>query len=292
VRWERWRVPVMLAPAAFVLVILFGGGLIYGLLQSFGWQPLIGSTRLSLSSYANILAGERYSQQFWTGLLLTIWISLASTTVSAILAVAVALAIRGLPRRRRLSAFLLQFNLPIPHVVAAIGVLFVLSQSGLLSRLGAQMGLLHTPAQFPVLVRDRYGLGIIAAYVWKELPFIGVIVLAVLESLSQDYEDSARTLGAGAWQRFRHVTLPLITPALVSSSMIVFAFVFGAYQIPEILGVRYPRTLSVLALRFFLDADLSARAEAMAMSMIISAAVTIIMAVYRWASSRGDMRSA
>jgi putative spermidine/putrescine transport system permease protein len=290
-RWERWRIPLMLAPTVTVIVILFGGALLYGLLQSLGWQPLIGETTLSLQAYRNILTGERYAEQFWTGLLLTAWISLASTAISALLAVAAALAIRRVSWGKRLSLFLLQFNLPIPHIVAAIGVLFLLSQSGLLSRLGAQLGLLRTPADFPVLVRDRYGIGIITAYVWKELPFIGVIVLAVLESLGENYEDSACTLGANSWQRFRYVTLPLIAPALLSSSMIVFAFVFGAYQVPDILGVRYPRALPVLSLRFFLDADLNARAEAMAMSVIITVIVMVVMAGYRWVTGKSALRS-
>ena len=86
-RWERWRIPVMFAPTAIVIVVLFGGGLLYGLLQSLGWQPLIGNTELSLRAYANILASERYAEQFWTGLLLSLWISLASTLLSAVLAV-------------------------------------------------------------------------------------------------------------------------------------------------------------------------------------------------------------
>lgn len=281
----------MLAPTVGIIVVLFGGGLLYGVLQSLGYQPLIGKTELNLQAYARILTYERYAEPFWTGLLLTLWISLASTAISAMLAVATALAIRGMAWGKRLSVFLLQFNLPIPHIVAAIGMLFLLSQSGLLSRLGAQLGLLRRPADFPILVRDRYGIGIILAYVWKELPFIGVIVLAVLEALGENYEDSARTLGANSWQRFRYVTLPLIAPALLSSSMIVFAFVFGAYQIPEILGVRYPRTLPVLALRFFLDSDLNARAEAMAISVMISAIVMITIAAYRWASARGAYRN-
>jgi len=290
-RSQRWRVPIMLAPTLLIVVVLFGGGLLYGLLQSLGWQPMIGRTQLSLQAYANLLTRGDYAQQFWPGLLLTAWTSLASTALAALLALVAALAIRGMGRRRRLSVFLLQFNLPIPHIVAAIGVLFLLSQSGLLSRLGAQIGLIERPADFPILVRDRFGIGIILAYVWKELPFIGVIVLAVLESLGEDYEESARTLGANAWQRFRYVTLPLIAPALLSSAMIVFAFVFGAYQVPEILGVRYPRALPVLALRFFLNPDLSARSEAMALSVIITLIVVVIAAIYRWLSGRSHYRS-
>jgi len=291
VRWERWRLAITLAPTLAIIVALFGGGLLYGVLQSLGWQPLIGNTELSLRAYASLLTGERYAQQFRSGLLLTLWISIASTTISAVLAILAALAIRGMRRGKRLSTFLLQFNLPIPHIVAAIGVLFLLSQSGLLSRLGAQLGLLDKASDFPILVRDRYGIGIIISYVWKELPFLGVIVLAVLQSLSENYEDSARTLGANVWQRFRYVTLPLVAPALLSSSIIVFAFVFGEYQVPGILGVQYPRTLPVLAVRLFLAPDLNARAEAMAMSLIITAVVIIAVSAYRWLTSRGAYRS-
>jgi putative spermidine/putrescine transport system permease protein len=281
-RSERWRIALMFAPTMIVIGVLFGGGLAYGLLQSLGWQPLIGNRQLTLRAYANILTSERYAAPFWAGLLLSLWVSLASTALSAVLAVGAALLLRRSFWGKRLSVFLLQFNLPIPHVVAAIGILFVLSQSGLLSRLGTQLGLYDAPSDFPVLVRDPYGIGIILSYVWKEVPFIGVIVLAVLQSVGQDYEDSARMLGANAWQRFRYVTLPLIAPSLVSTSTLVFAFTFGAYEVPGILGVRHPRALPVLALRFFLNADLNSRAEAMALGVIITATVTALVAGYTW----------
>ncbi len=279
-RWERWRIPMMLAPMMAVIIILFGGSLAYGLLQSLGWQPVIGETRLSLQAYADILSGQRYAQDFWTGLLLNLWVSLASTAISAVLAIAAALLLRHTFWGKRLSVFLFQFNLPIPHIVAAVGMLFLLSQSGLLSRLAAQLGLLRTPADFPILGRDSYGIGIIISYVWKEVPFIGVILLAVLQSLGGNYEDSARTLGASEWQRFRYVTLPLIKPALLSTVIIVFAFIFGAYEVPGVLGVRFPRMLPTMALSLSLNPDLRDRAVAMALSAIIGAIVMVLVAGY------------
>jgi putative spermidine/putrescine transport system permease protein len=214
------------------VVLLFSGGLLYGFVRSLGWQPLTGRTDVNLRAYVNILTGTRYAEQFWTGLRLSLWISLASTTLSAGLAVAAALLIRSTRWGQRVSVFLFQLNLPIPHIVAAVGMLFLLSQSGLLSRLCAQLGLLDSPSGFPILVRDRMGIGIILSYVWKEVPFVGVIVLAVLQSLSRDYEDVARNLGANAWQRFFYVILPLVAPALLSTSIIVFAFTFGCASSP------------------------------------------------------------
>lgn len=274
----------MLAPAMAVIVLLFGGALWFGLLRSLGYNPAIGAETVSLGAYQRLLTGQ-YALSFWRGLALSLWVSLTSTALSALVALGLALTLRGAFYGRRMGVFFLQFNLPIPHVIAAIGMLFLLSQSGLLSRLGAQLGWVGSPSDFPVIVRDAWGIGIILAYIWKEAPFIAVIVLAVLQSLGSNYEDAARNLGANGWQRFRYVTLPLVTPALLSASVLVFAFVFGAYEVPALLGVRFPQALPVLALEFFRDADLNARAEAMALSLMIAAVVMLL--VWGYMSLRG-----
>ena len=286
INWERWRIPIMLAPTMFVIIVLFIGGLGYGTFVSLGWQPRIGQTDLSLDAYHNILFSEQYSSTFWQGLLLTIWVSVASTFLSAMLALASALLLRQTFVGKRISTFLFQFNLPVPHVVAAIGILFLFSQSGLLSRTGAQMGIFGSPGDFPILVKDKFGFGIILSFVWKEVPFVGVIVLAVLQSLGVDYEDLARNLGANRWQRFRYVILPLVMPGLMSGSILVFAFTFGSFEVPAILGVRFPRTLTVTAVRFFRDPDLNARTEGMAISIIISIIVFVLVVIYMWLSRR------
>jgi len=288
--WERWRIPIMLAPTMAVIILLFFGGLIYGTMVSLGWQPLIGRSEISLRAYSSILFSEQYSSVFWQGLLLTIWVSVGSTFISAVLALATALLLRRSFVGKRIATFRYQLNLPVPHVVAAIGILFLFSQSGLLSRAGAQLELLNYPSDFPVLVKDKYGIGIILSFVWKEVPFIGVIVLAVLQSLGVDYEDLARSLGANRWQRFRYVILPLVMPGLLSGSILAFAFTFGSYEVPAILGVRFPRTLPVTAVRFFRNPDLNARTEGMAISIIISIIVFFLVLGYMWLSRRAIRR--
>lgn len=288
--WEKYRIPILLAPTMAVIVLLFGGALWYGLLQSLGWNPRLGATELDFEAYRNILAGERYAVPFWRGLALTLWISIVSTVLSALIAVLIALVLRGTYVGKRVSVFLLQFNLPVPHLVAAIGIFFVLRQSGLVSRLFAQLSLVETTSAFPVLVQDRFGVGIILTYLWKEVPFVGVIVLAVLQSLGESYEDVARTLGANRWQRLRHVTLPLITPALLSASVIVFAFTFGAYEVPGVLGVTFPEVLPVLAVDIFNSSDLQDRDEAMALGTLIALIVMVLVAVYMGVRQRGEQQ--
>ncbi len=284
--WERWRIPIMIGPTVLILFVLFFSSLGYGLLQSFGYQPGIGKFDLNLSAYLNILTSDEYAQYFWPGLGLTLWISFTSTVVSAVLAIIGALLLRNTFIGKRVVNFIFQLSLPVPHIVAAVGMMLLLSQSGLFARFAASMNLISVPSEFPEFVNDPWGIGIIAAYVWKEIPFFGIIILAVLQTSVDDYEAAARVLGANRLQCFFRVTLPMIMPAILSSSIIVFAFNFGAYEVPKLLGMRYPAMLPVLTVEFFQNPDLNARAEGMAMSMIIAFLIIFLVVVYMRLLSR------
>ena len=276
----------MLGPTVAVITVLFFGSLGFGLLQSLGFQPQIGNTDFTLDAYISVMFSERRAGQFWSGLALTLWVATASTFLSAALAVSLALLLRRTFFGKKLSVFLFQLNLPIPHLVIAIGMLLLFSQSGLIARFAGEIGVIGAPRDFPVLTRDPYGIGIILAYVWKETAFFGIIVMAVLQSLGDDYESVARSLGANRWQRFRYVTLPLIMPGLMSASIIVFAFTFGTFEVPRILGVQHPKMLPVLTLDFFLNPDLNARPEGMALSIIIAVIVFALVFFYMYVSAR------
>jgi len=265
-----------------VLTLLFVGGLVFGILQSVNVVNFAGPTGFNLDAYTNIFTDE----VFWRSLLLSLWIAFASTSISIVLAVLTALLIFNTERGRRSVTFIYQFNLPIPHIVGGVAMLLLLSQSGMISRIAFALGLTDSPGDFPPLTNDPLGVGIIAEYVWKETVFIGVVVLAALTGGVAEYEDLARTLGAERWKRFWHVILPLITPAIVSTSIIVFAFSFGAFEIPFLLGQPFPAALPVLAFRAFTDPDLGARPEAMAVSVVIAAIVAVLVFVYTWVGRR------
>lgn len=267
---RRW---FALAPALFVTGLLFGTSLVYGLGQSFGFLPLIGETSLRLDAYADVLGGSA-GREFWPALGFSLWVSGASTFLAAggALLVAVALSDRRTPARGA-EMFALNANLALPHMVWAVALLLLLAQSGLVARIAAALGLISGPSEFPVLVRDRYGLGIILHYVGKEIPFLALIVLAVLRTQGRAYDQVAATLGAGWWQRRLRVTLPLVLPGLAAGALLVFAYVFSAYEVPALLGVRYPRALAVLALDYFLNPDLGRRAEGMAISVVMTLVV-------------------
>lgn len=273
------------APALGLVALLFGSSVIYGVAQSLGYLPLIGQERLTLSAYRNLLAGSSVAaQEFWPALGFSLWVSTAATLIAAggalLLAVGLYSGISRMWQRGTRTAsqspLLLHLNLAFPHLVWAVGLLLFLSQSGLIARAAAFAGVIDGPSDFPVLVRDRYGLGIIMAYVSKGMPFLALIVLAVLRSQSEQYDQVAENLGATHWQRLHYVTLPLVLPGLSSGALLLFAFVFGAYEVPAILGVRFPRMLAVLALDFFINADLRSRAEGMAISVIMALVVLTV----------------
>ncbi|MCY9785054.1 sugar ABC transporter permease [Nocardiopsis sp. EMB25] len=95
-------------------------------------------------------------------------------------------------------------------------------------------------------------VGIISADVWKTAPFVALLLLAGLQTIPKDYYEAAKVDGAGAVQRFSHITLPLLRPAIVVAllfrtvdalRMFDFAYVFAGYS-------NSVATLSVYAQRF------------------------------------------
>jgi len=270
----RLKIALLLAPALVVIGILFAGGLVSAVVQSVGYMPAIGQTRVSLDAYREVLSGGDFLDSF----LLTVYIAGVSTAVSTVLAVLAAMTLRR--SSGRLSAVVFQLPITIPHLLAAVGIALVVSQTGLGARLAAALGLIGQPREFPALLYDRYSAGIILTYVWKEVPFVALVVLAALRGVAGELEDVARTLGANTWQRFWYVVFPVTSPGIVAASLLVFAFTFGAFEVPYLLGRTYPTILPVMAYNEYKDVELSARPVAMAINVLISLFTAIFAALY------------
>lgn len=145
-------------------------------------------------------------------------------------------------------------------IAVALGVLasFVLVRRRFLGR-SAVSALLFSPLVVPYLVFgisllvvftafDRFlidvtgytiplGLhAVVIGHVVVSLPYTVLTIMPLLERLSIGLEEAAQDLGAGPWQRFRRVTLPLLTPALVSSFLIAFTLSFDEYAIASFLS--------------------------------------------------------
>lgn len=277
----RWRVPrrarivLLLAPPLSIVTVFFLGGFAQAVAQSFGYVPFLPAREVGLDAYRDAWADPATRASIG----LTFRIALLSTGLAVLLGVGAALLIRRSGRLRRVSSAVFQSSLPVPHIVGALAMLLLLAPTGFAARVGDAVGITGA-GSFPVLVGDRFGWAIVAEYVWKETPFIGVVALSALSSGVAELEDAARTLGAGPWSRFRLVTLPVLLPGVLATSIISFAFSFGSFEVPSLLGRAFPSTLPVVAYERYRDTDLTARPQAMAISVGIAVTIGALVLAY------------
>ena len=78
-------------------------------------------------------------------------------------------------------------------------------------------------------------LAAIAADVWKTTPFVSIILLAGLQSISQDLYEAYTIDGAKPWQSFRDITLPLILPQVLIAMLFRFAQAFGIFDLIQVM---------------------------------------------------------
>lgn len=269
---------LLLTPCLVVLCSLFLGGLLFGIAQSLGLWSVVDVGGPTLAFYGTVLQSTDFTQSLG----LTIYVAGVSTLLATVLSLALALLLRQTFRGDRALRVLVQLPLPVPHLVAAIGITLLLTQSGLVARLLHAVGVLAVPEQFPTLIYDRAAVAVILTYVWKELPFITLVTLAALRASGEEPERVARNLGAGPWQVLWHVTIPLIAPALLGAATIVFAFTFGAFEVPLLLGQSYPRLLAVEAYARYQDTDLAVRPAALALNTLIALCTALAVPPYIW----------
>jgi putative spermidine/putrescine transport system permease protein len=118
------------------------------------------------------------------------------------------------------------------------------------------------------------------------------MVLSVLQNAGGELIEVGRTLKAGPWQRFRFILLPVIAPSLAAACLIVFAFTFGAFEVPWLLGRTYPMSLPVRGYKSYADVDLAARPEGIAIGLIIALVVMGAVALAVWLNRLAGSREA
>lgn len=258
-------VPYLLLVPQIVLIIIFLIGLITGITQSFGVIPAFGLREPTLKYYKEILMKPELFQ--------SVSYSLKIAFLSAAIATAGGVILAGLCGSVRQTSGLMmriiQMPIIVPHVVVAIFAVNICSQNGILARIGYALGLISDQQQFPLIIYDVHGFGIILAYVWKELPFIVYFVIALMANINGKLGEAARNLGAGKICTFVKVTLPLCKETIISGFLIIFVFALGAYELPFLLGATTPKALPILAYQQYIHPNLENRPYAMALNGVI-----------------------
>jgi multiple sugar transport system permease protein len=114
----------------------------------------------------------------------------------------------------------------VPTVLSAIAFWWIFdAQFSIISWALMKLGLIQANINFlgdPTLARGS----VIAANIWRGVPFVAICLLAGLQTIPQSLYEAAVLDGASGWQRFRYVTLPMLTPiiAVVMTFSVLFTF--------------------------------------------------------------------
>ena len=172
-------------------------------------------------------------------------------------------------------------------LAAGVGALLVLGQSGLLARVAFHMGWIGGPAEMPALVLDPAGLGLILALTWKEIPFLALVAISVLETRGRALEEAARGLGAGRGSVLFRVTWPLLWRGMLPAAVIVFTFVAGSYEAAVLLAPSHPLALPLLTWERYTDVSMSRRGDAYVLALLGLGVALAAVAVHEWIRRRG-----
>lgn len=74
-------------------------------------------------------------------------------------------------------------------------------------------------------------ISVVMTNVWLGIPFMMVVILGGLQSISQEYYEAAEIDGASKWQQFRHITLPLLRPVLVPATILGTVWTFNRFEV-------------------------------------------------------------
>jgi multiple sugar transport system permease protein len=202
-----WRGYVYIAPAMLLVTVFFVLPVLFTLWMSLHKWPLLGVPKWSgFGNYTRMFSDMR----FLSALGFTAWYTLIVTI--AIFAVAFPLAIFVEKQRPFVSVYRTVIFLPVVVGLASASLLWVWLanvDSGLFGPLFQMLGL--TTGRLNLLAKfDTAFLTIIVMVVWKIAGFTMIILLTGLQAIPTELTEAARIDGARRWQRFRHLTLPLM----------------------------------------------------------------------------------
>lgn len=265
---------LLLSPFLIIIFSTFIPGLVNGIIQSLGYIPYLNMNTFTLKYYEAIVRDK----DFMISLLYSIYISMASSVISIVLGVLVAFAILGLKKEYKILTHLYRIPIIIPHLAAIVLVFNIFSQTGISSRLLYHAGMINDPNQWPLLVFDRWGIGIILVYLYKQIPFVTLAVFAILKNINEDFTDVAYNLGASNIQTLFRIALPQLLPTILSVFLMIFAFTFGAFEVPYLIGSPVIATLPVKAYIYYIDPDFTFKSY----SMVINVILSVISLFFTW----------
>lgn len=201
-------------------------------------RSLEGNTDFVFVPFRTLFVDSYYLGRIW----FTIWQATISTIMSVVVALPIAyfFARCDFPGKTFLKA-LCTLPFVMPTIVVAMGFLSLFGAQGLINTLLMKIFELDKP---PIMLSNTLAI-IIIAHVFYNYAVVVRIVSSFWSNLDSQLEDTAKILGGSRIQVLCRVTLPLISPALISSSALAFAFSFTSLGVVLVLGGPQFATLEV-----------------------------------------------
>nr|WP_251126682.1 MULTISPECIES: ABC transporter permease subunit [unclassified Exiguobacterium] len=178
------------------------------------------------TDWASLLTDETWRDS----LFMTLYVVSVSTILSLI--IGTWLARTAVQQKWRITSSVIRIPMFVPHIAAAYLILLFFS-----GPFGSGW----------IEANERDYVTVILTYIWKETPFVFLMMLGTYEQLNRGYLETAKTLQLSPVEQFKHAEFPFLIKPLLDATWIMIAFVSFAYEVPALLGVTYPKLLGVLA---------------------------------------------
>ena len=248
--------PFLLKTTLFILLfIIIGLPFIPLVLSSlsFGWQwPHILPESFSFRAWEYVLFG---SSGTWQAVWMSLLIAFTVTAVNILLAIPAAIAlVRHQLRAKWLWEAILFAPIVIPPFVAVMGIHLTFLRLGLTETIW----------------------GVVLAHISPTLPYVVRAIIISYSTLSVDWENQARMLGAGPVSRFYYVVLPHLLPGIAAGASLSVLISLSQYLITFIIGSGQVVTLPILLFPFISGGD---PAVASAYSLLFAGIAIVTLAV-------------
>jgi len=270
----------MLRFASHSLIFLLAAPILFGTfiasLPAFGYFPPLGSTEFSLDPWRDLFEVP--------GITRSILISIIAGVITPLISLSLVFLYLASATGSKLDLWVRRLISPLlsfPHAAAAFGLAFLITPSGLLSRI-LSPGLTgwERPPDL-LIVNDTWGLTLILGLIIKEVPFLLLMSLAALPQLQpRQRVEVARTLGYQPTIAWLKAVAPCLYPLVRLPVIAVIVFASATVDVALILGPTLPPTLSVRILSWFNDPDLNLRFVAAAGALLQLA--TSVFAIGIW----------
>lgn len=201
-----------------------------------------GDKFVGVQNYSDMFSGET-GTRFWNAFFNTTFLTVTTLILEVVIGVSMALVMHHALRGKGLVRASILVPWAIPTAVSAIMWQFIFQADGVANQVLSSQ-ILWTTEGFHAKV------AVIIADVWKTAPFVGLLVLAGLQIISNDVYEAARVDGASGWKQFWTITLPLVKPALLVAILFRGLDALRMFDLPYVMiGPRKSsvETLSMLA---------------------------------------------